>query len=76
MKLGTGSLISYENGDLFGGSPFSYDTGPGDKARYMLAFSTDYISVQLAGKGPGCGATLFSLIIIGMTRTSKVQLHR
>ena len=40
----------------------------------MLAFSTDYISMRLAGKGPGCVATLFSLI--GVTRTSKVQLHR
>ena len=43
-------------------------------ARHMLAFSTDYISMQLAGKGPGCGATIFSLI--GVTGTSKVQLHR
>ena len=40
----------------------------------MLAFSTDYISMRLAGKGPGCGATLLSLI--GVTITSKVQLHR
>ena len=40
----------------------------------MLAFSTDYISMRLAAKGPGCVATLFSLI--GVTRTSKVQLHR
>ena len=30
--------------------------------------------MRLAGKGPWCGATLFSLI--GVTRTSKVQLHR
>ena len=37
-------------------------------------FSTDYISMRLAGKGPGCGATLFSLIDV--TRISKVQLHR
>ena len=43
-------------------------------ARHMLAFSTDYISMRLAGKGPGCGATIFSLI--GVTGTSKVQLHR
>ena len=40
----------------------------------MLAFSTDYISMRLAGKGPGCDATLFSLIDV--IRTSKVQLHR
>ena len=40
----------------------------------MLAFSTDYIFMRLAGKWPGCGATLFSSI--GVTRTSKVQLHR
>ena len=45
-----------------------------DKARHMLAFSIDYISMRLAGKGPGSDATLFSLI--GVTRTSKVQLHR
>ena len=43
-------------------------------ARHMLAFSTDYISMRLAGKGPGCGVTIFSLI--GVTGTSKVQLHR